>query len=182
MGKWAAIDLRICTDLRNLPYRAEPEDDIHPMIWLSKEPGRIEEIPELQRDPKLKALVTAINNSGLRFETFSCASQIEGVDGVFCSVFGVGFIYRDRRAFQDYGAQLMVAGEILGFVADSDTFPDQARPFAIEIHRIHLKEENLTGWSVDVWHESRSAHEADVKSQAAKALDFLTSVLGPKSA
>jgi len=152
------------------------------MIWLSKEPGRIEEIPELQRDPKLKSLVVAINSPNLRFETFRCASQVEDENGHFSSVFGVGIIYRDRRAFQDYGAQLMVAGEVLGFVADSDKFPDQARPFAIEIHRIHLKEENLTGWSVDIWHVSRFAQKAEATSQAAEALDFLSSVLGPKYA
>ncbi len=67
--------------------------------------------------------------------------------------------------------------EILGFMADSDTFENMAHPYTIEIHRVRLKDENLIGWSVDVWHQSVSSNLDSAKQLRANAIEFLTSVL-----
>ncbi len=177
MGKWAGIDLRICTELRNIPYKPEPDKGIHPVVWLTKEPKKIDDIPELRKDHYMKRLVLALNSEGGRFESFRCECLEEEQENGIAAVFGVGFIYRDRRAFKDYAAQLMIAGEILGFMADSDTFENMAHPYTIEIHRVRLKDEDLIGRSVDVWHQSVSSNLDSAKQLRANAIEFLTSVL-----
>jgi hypothetical protein len=177
MSKWAGIELRVSTERKNIPYRAEPDNDVHQVIWLTKEPYRIDEIPELQRDPELRVAIQKINAPGGRFETFRCGSVIEPDGDKFSSTFNIGLVYRDRRGFVEYGAQLMIAGEILGFSAESDTFSTGARPFLLEMSPVVLTTENIAGWALDVWHRSVAGSELEAKNQASLVLRFLTDIL-----
>lgn len=176
-GKWAAIDLRICTQEKRLPYRAEPEDGVHPMIWLRKEPHRINEIPELEHDEALRSAVQRLNGANSSFETFRCESIQNFDDGRYVSVFGLGVLYRARNWFASYPAQVLIAGEILESAANDSFFPDQDHPFAIEITRTLLTEERHLGWTLDIWHESVADSAQEAKSRSDKALTFLERVL-----
>jgi hypothetical protein len=180
MSNWKAVEIRLSTETKNIPYSAEPENDVHPVIWLSKEPQRIDEIPELSRDPALKLVIQALNAPGCRFESFRCGSVDEENDGKFYSNFNIGLIYRDRRAFAEYGAQLMISGEILGFSTDSDIFPKGSRTFLIEIQPVFLTTEQAQGWTVDLWHRSEGKTVQEAKAQADQALSFLKNVLSAK--
>ena len=180
MSKWSAVEIRLSTQQKNIPYTADPHGDVHPVIWLSKEPGRIEDIPELSRDLELKSAIQSLNSSGCRFESFRCGSIDEESDGKFYSSFNIGLIYRDRSAFAEYGAQLMIAGEILGYAADSGMFPADRRAFLIEIERVLLTTESIHGWTVDLWHQSVGQSAQEAKDQAHQALSFLKNVLSTK--
>ncbi|MGY2258108.1 hypothetical protein [Pseudomonas sp. SDO55104_S430] len=180
MSNWTAVEIRLSTQQKNIPYAADPDGDVHPVIWLSKEPDRIGEIPELSRNPELRSAVEILNAPGGRFESFRCLSSDEEDAGKFYSSFNIGLIYRDRGVFAEYGAQLMVAGEILGYAADSGIFPEGRRAFVIEIERAHLTTENTHGWTVDLWHQSVGESIQEAKAQSNRALSFLKSVLSTK--
>lgn len=177
MGKWAAVEFRLSTTRKNIPYRSEPEEDIHPVIWLTKEPHRIDEIPELARDEELKAAMQALNKPGGRFETFRCLSQTQEDDGKHLAIFNIGLIYRDRMAFRDYAAQLMVVGELLGFAAEDELFPDSDKPFAVEIEPVTLTTEQVHGWAVDIWHQSYGDSPESAKLRANEVLRFVANTL-----
>lgn len=181
MSKWKGIQIRLSTQPKDIPYAPDPESDVHQVIWLSREPDRAGEIPELNRHPELKRTVLSLNAPGCRFETFRCGSSDEQYDGQFHSNFNIGLIYRDRNAFADYGAQFMVAGEILGFATDSDIFSEGSNPFLIEIERVHLKTEGIQGWTVDLWHRSSGNEAQEARTRANQALGFVGSVLSAKS-
>lgn len=180
MSDWRAIEIRLSTEQKNIPYAANADSDIHPVIWLSKEPHRIEEIPELICDLELKSVVQSLNSPGCRFESFRCGSADEEEDGKFYSNFNIGLIYRDRSAFSEYGAQLMIAGEILGFATDSGIFPEGSRTFLIEIERALLTTESIHGWTVDLWYQSVGQSAQEAKARAHQAMDFLKNVLSTK--
>ncbi|MFO3675800.1 hypothetical protein ACKWMZ_26945 [Pseudomonas protegens] len=180
MTAWKSVEVRLSQQKKNIPYAADAANDVHQVIWLSKEPQRIDEIPELNRDPELKSVVKEINSPGCRFETFRCGSLTEEDEGKFYSNFNIGLIYRDRRAFADYGAQLMVAGEILGFSTDSDIFPASSRTFLIEIQQVNLTTEGIQGWTVDLWYRCAGETAQEATNQATRALSFLKNVLSAK--
>lgn len=180
MTAWKSVEIRLSQQRKNIPYAPDLANDVHPVIWLSREPQRIDEIPELIRDPELKSTVQSINSPGCRFETFRCGSVTEEDDGKFYSNFNIGLIYRDRRAFADYGAQLMIAGEVLGFSTDSDIFPASSRTFLIEIEPVHLTTEGVHGWTVDLWYRCQGETAQDATIQAARALNLLKNVLSAK--
>ena len=180
MSNWTAVEIRLSTQQKSIPYVADLDGDVHPVIWLSKEPDRIDEIPELSRDLELKSVIQSLNSSGSRFESFRCGSIDEDGDGKFYSSFNIGLIYRDRSEFSEYGAQLMVAGEILGYATDSGIFPEGSRAFLIEIERALLTTENIHGWTVDLWHQSVGQSTQEAKARAHQALSFLKNVLSAK--
>ncbi|WP_433766634.1 hypothetical protein [Pseudomonas putida] len=180
MSNWKAVEIRLSTQRKNIPYATDPENDVHPVIWISKEPHRIDEIPELNRDPELKSAIQSLNSPGCRFESFRCGSIDEEDDGKFYSNFNIGLIYRDREAFANYGAQLMIAGEVLGFSTDSDIFPEGSRMFLIEIESVLLTTESVHGWTVDLWHRSEGRTAQEAKGKANQALNLLKNVLSAK--
>ncbi|MCL8303192.1 hypothetical protein [Pseudomonas mosselii] len=147
------------------------------MIWLTKQPDRIHDIPELQRDQELKKAIGAINAEGLRFETFRCGSNEETYEGKILRHFNIGFIYRDRDAFANYGAQLMVAGELLGYATDSGIFEPGEKPFLFELQPIVLTTEGARGWTMDIWHQSIAASSDEARRKSDQALDLVSKVL-----
>ncbi|WJO30971.1 hypothetical protein [Pseudomonas monteilii] len=177
MDRWNAVELRLAAESKRLPYRQEPDDDVHEMIWLTQQPDRIHDIPELQRDPALKKAISAINAAGLRFETFRCGSNQETHDGKINHFFNIGFIYRDREAFANYGAQLMVAGELLGFAMESGIFEPGEKPFLFELQQVALTTEGARGWTMDIWHQSIAASADEAREKADRALDLVSKVL-----
>lgn len=177
MDKWNAVELRLMQSDKHLPYRQEPDDDVHEMIWLTKQPDRIHEIPELQRDAELKKAIGLINAEGLRFETFRCGSNEETYEGQILRHFNIGFIYRDRDAFANYGAQLMVAGELLGFATDSGIFEPGEKPFLFELQPILLTNEGARGWTMDIWHQSVAESSDEARRKSDQALSFVSHVL-----
>lgn len=175
--KWKAVQIRLSTESKNIPYAVDPENDVHPVIWLSKEPSRSSEIPELLRHAELKSAVEALNAPGCRFESFRCGSIDEEDNGIYYSNFNIGLIYRDRSGFANYAAQMMLAGEILGFSTDSDIFPEGSNPFLIEIGAVVLTTEKTRGWTVDLWHRSSGKTADEARQKANQALGFLENVL-----
>ena len=180
MSSWKSVEIRLSTGQKNIPYAAHPEEDVHQVIWLSNEPERIDEIPELSRDAELRSAIQSINSPGCRFESFRCGSVHEEDEGTFYSNFNIGLIYRDRNAFNNYGAQLMIAGEVLGNATDSDIFPERSRTFLIEIESVLLTTEGIHGWTVDLWHRSAGKTALEAKTQANQALNLLKNVLSAK--
>lgn len=179
LSKWIGISLRIANGVKNIPYTAEPESGVHPVVWLTKEPHRLDEIPELQEDATLKQLVVEANSPGRRFETFRCLATEElDEDGQWSAYRNVGFIYRNRQWFQDYGSQMMVVGEILGFALESIATPDNGSPFAVELQQANLKEEGIRGWSVDVWLQQRAGTREEASNLAGELLRILVPILG----
>ncbi|WP_099431107.1 hypothetical protein [Pseudomonas mosselii] len=177
MEKWNAVELRLAAESKHIPYRQEPDIDVHEMIWLTKQPDRINDIPELQRDEALKAAVRSINGLGLRFETFRCGSKEEPYEGKYSSMFNVGFIYRDRNAFADYGAQMMVAGELLGFSTDSGIFGPGQKPFLFELQAVALTTEGIQGWTMDIWHQSLEDTPEKARQKSDQALALVSQIL-----
>ncbi|WP_445392391.1 hypothetical protein ACUDTL_16905 [Stenotrophomonas pavanii] len=136
------ISISYATETYNLPYALE-EGKVFPLIWLSREPDRISEIPELEGEPELASFLAAINAPGLPFESFRCALEDVShpeVGGVLRRMY-VGVIFRDREWASDISNYFMLARGLLLTSVHNDSFPDGSSPFELRLMKNCLKDE-----------------------------------------
>lgn len=147
------------------------------MIWLSKEPERINEIPELKGEPELEKLIRAINGPGQDFETFRCAHTTEKTEyGVTRSMY-VAIIFRNRQWAEVPDAYLVLSRNIVMSLAHSDEFPDCAIPFEVQLRKHWLKEESVWAYTADIQFHIRAPDEAQMRVELRRQTAFLEKIL-----
>lgn len=175
--KSASIQVTFTTGHRNLPYATDLETGHHPMIWLSKEPGRIDEIPELEGEPELKDLVRAINAPGQDFETFRCAHTTTKTEtGITRSMY-VAIIFRNRQWAEVPDPYLIVSRNIAMSLAHSDQFLDGAIPFELRLRNHWLKEEQVYAYTADIQFYIQAPDEAQMRAELGRQTAFLETIL-----
>ncbi|MBH3399183.1 hypothetical protein I5S60_06340 [Pseudomonas fluorescens] len=175
--KSATIQVTFTTGHRNLPYATDLETGHHPMIWLSKEPDRINEIPELEGEPELKGFIQAINGPGQDFETFRCAhSTKEDEKGTTRSMY-VAIIFRNRQWAAAPDPYLIVSRNIVMSAAHSDLFPDGAFPFELRLRNHWLKEERVYAYTADIQFYIQAPDEAQMREELGRQTAFLEKIL-----
>ncbi|NVZ45125.1 hypothetical protein HX780_06730 [Pseudomonas tolaasii] len=175
--KTASIQVTFTTGHRNLPYAVNLEEDHHPMIWLSREPERIDEIPELKGEPELKEFVRAINGPGLHFETFRCSHRTGTDQGHVIRTMYVALIFRDRKLAASLDNYMVLIRGILTGVAASKEFPDNALPFEVRLHKHWLKEEELWVHTADIQFHIQALDEARMREELGRQTAFLEKIL-----
>ncbi len=175
--KTASIQVTFTTGHRNLPYATNLEEDHHPMIWLSKEPNRIDEIPEFEGEPELKEFVRAINGPGLPFETFRCSHHTGTDQGIVIREMYVAVIFRDRNLAANLDSYMVLVRSVLTGLASSTEFPDNALPFEVRLHRHWLKEENVWAHTADIQFHIEALGETQMRAELARQTAFLQEIL-----
>ena len=175
--KKASIQLTFTTGHRNLPYATDLEEDHHPMIWLSKEPHRIDEIPELVGEPELKEFIKAINGPGQDFETFRCAHTTKQTEnGVTRSMY-VAVIFRNRQWAETPDPYFILSRGIVMALAQSKEFPNGSIPFEVQLQRHWLKEERVWAYTADIQFYIQAPDEAQMREELARQTAFLEKIL-----
>ncbi|UNM18055.1 hypothetical protein K0P33_21180 [Pseudomonas sp. ArH3a] len=175
--KTASIQITFTTGHRNLPYATDLEGGHHPMIWLSKEPDRINEIPELEGEPELKDLIRAINGPGQDFETFRCAHTTKKTEAGITRSMYVAIIFRNRQWAEVPDPYLIVSRNIVTSLARSDQFPDGAIPFELRLRNHWLKEEQVYAYTADIQFYIQAPDEAQMREELARQTVFLEKIL-----
>lgn len=175
--KTASVQVTFTTGHRNLPYAADIETGHHPMIWLSKEPDRIDEIPELDGEPELKDLIRAINGPGQDFETFRCAHTTTQTEAGITRSMYVAVIFRNRQWAETPDPYLVLSRSIVIALAHSDEFPDNALPFEVRLRRHWLKEESVWAYTADIQLYIQAPNEAQMREELARQTAFLQKIL-----
>lgn len=176
-GKSASIQVTFTTGHRNLPYATNLEEDHHPMIWLSREPELIDEIPELEGEPELKEFVRAINAPGNDFETFRCSHRTGTDQGHVIRSMYVAVMFRDRNLAASLDPYMVLVRSILTGLAASTEFPDNALPFEVRLHRHRLKEESVWVYTADIQFHIQALDEAQMRAELARQTAFLEKIL-----
>lgn len=156
------------------------EGRVFPLIWLSREPDRIGEIPELEGEPELARFINAINGPGLPFESFRCAFE----DTVHPSVGGVlrhmyvGIVFRDREWASDLTNYFVLARGLLLTAVHDESFPDGTGPFELRLMRNCLKDEGeCIVFTADVQMEIYGEDQAQMRERLATRLSALQRAL-----
>lgn len=147
------IELRVSLEKKPqpIPYSGEPDGSAHHYVSLLKEPGAIDDLPELKGEPTMKHLIKAIHTSGSIFETARMAHWFPdvGIGKPALRVLCFGFCFRNRTLFQRFDNCMMFLGNLL-LSASKDTVASDA-PFLLEIQPALLRAEGLTGWIMDLY-------------------------------
>ncbi|MFJ2455887.1 hypothetical protein ACIOWK_29900 [Pseudomonas protegens] len=175
--KTASIQVTFTTGHRNLPYATNLEEDHHPMIWLSREPERIDEIPEFEGEPELKELVRAINEPGLSFETFQCSHRTETNRGHVIREMYVAIIFRNRSLAASLDPYMILLRCILTGLASSTEFPDNAPTFEVQLCRHWLKEENVWAYTANIQFHIQALDDAQMRAELGRQTSFLQGIL-----
>lgn len=177
MDKTASIQVTYTTGHRNLPYATNEVEGLFPMVWLSKEPDRIDEIPEFDGEPELKEFVRAINAPNLPFETFRCAHRTDTQPGGVIREMYVAVIFRDRRLAASLDPYMVLVRSIVTALAESTDFPDNALPFEVRLHRHWLKEESLWAYTADIQFYLQAESEPQMRRKMTQEMAFLEKIL-----
>lgn len=179
MDRELNVTISYATGLHNLPY-APVEGRIFPLIWLSREPDRIGEIPELEGEPELARFLNVINAPGLPFESFRCAFEDtahSSVGGVLRRMY-VGIIFRDRDWASDLTNYFVLARGLLLAAVHDDSFPDGTGPFELRLMRNCLKDEGgRVVFTADVQMEIYGEDQAHMREMLTKRLAALQRAL-----
>lgn len=175
--KTASVQITYTTGHRNLPYATDLEADHHPMIWLSKEPDRINEIPELEGEPELKEFVRAINAPGKDFETFRCSHSTGTDQGHVVRAMYVAVIFRNRNLAANLDPYMVLVRSILTGVAASTEFPNNALPFEVRLNSHWLKEESVWAHTADIHFHIQALDEAQMRAELGRQTAFLEKIL-----
>ncbi|KAI2693124.1 hypothetical protein [Pseudomonas sp. TNT3] len=175
--KTASVQVTFTTGHRNLPYATDLETGHHPMIWLSKEPNRIDEIPELEGEPELKELIRAINGPSQDFETFRCAHTTNKTESGITRSMYVAVIFRNRQWAETPDPYLVLSRSIVIALAHSEEFPDNALPFEVRLRRHWLKEESVWAYTADIHLYIQAPDEAQMREELARQTAFLQKIL-----
>jgi len=156
------------------------EGKIFPLIWLSREPDRISEIPELEGEPELASFLGTINAPGLPFESFRCAFEDivnPSTGGVLRRMY-VGIIFRDRDWASDLTNYFVLARGLLMSVVHDNSFPDGTGPFELRLMRNCLKDEGgRIAFTADVQMELYGEDQAQMREELARQLSVLQQAL-----
>lgn len=147
------IELRVSLENtpQPIPYSGEPDGSAHHYVSLLKEPGAIDDLPELKGEPTMKHLIKAIHTSGSIFETARMAHWFPdvGIGKPALRVLCFGFFFRDRTLFQRFDNCMMFLGNLL-LSARKEMIASDAQ-FLLEIQPALLRNEGLTGWIMDLY-------------------------------
>jgi len=177
MEKSSSIQVTFTTGHRNLPYATDEENGHHPMIWLSREPERITEIPELQNEPELKAFISAINAPGRHFETFRCAHSDTEAPGSYTRAMYVAVLFRDRALAASIDNYMILAREIVTGTANHPDFPANTVPFELRLAQHWLKEESAWVYTADIQFWIQALDQAAMRNEMSKEMAFLEKIL-----
>ena len=175
--KTASIQVTFTTGHRNLPYATNVDEGHYPMVWLSKEPHRIDEIPELEGEPELKEFVRAINGPNHDFETFRCFHKTTTDRGHVVRSMYVAVIFRNRDLAASLDPYMVLTRSILTGVAESKEFPDNALPFEVQLQRHWLKEESVWAYTADIQFHIQALDVAQMRAELSRQTAFLEKIL-----
>ncbi len=166
------IDYR--TGFRNLPYATNIEVGHHPMVLLSKDPDKIDQIPELAGEPELRNFIAAVNGPGVPMESFRCDHRTkQTASGVERNLY-VAFLFRDRAMAADARNYLAMAGNLVSEVEREQCFIEGEVPFQINLARHRMREDgDAFVYTVDINMDVQGGTEADMRADLARRLDIL---------
>lgn len=177
MRKTSSIKITYTTGHSILPYAPDEKNGNFPMIWLSKEPDRIGEIPELYGEPELRKLIRSINAPSLALETFSCSHRTFTNSRCLTKEILFSFIFRDRKLSETLDEYMKLACNIATSIAESVEFEDNALPFEIRFSKNWLKQENLWAHTASIYINIQAPNENAVSKKLAQEISFLTKLL-----
>jgi hypothetical protein len=155
-----------------IPYRKDDTGN-HGYFSILKDPTAIDRIPELYEEPIMKEFVRQIHVPNGIFESVR-------INHLFCpceksvrKVFSIGFIFRDRTAFNQYHNCIRFAGNLLE-MKYKDIHIHEAEVL-LEIQPAIFLQEQVRGWIMDLYFSGSGQTE----QQASDKLDTLFLPLMP---
>lgn len=169
----ARAEIRLSLELKPLPipYPAVKHDDGENFGYKSlvANPEAIYEIPELDAEHAMQEFVGHINAPGGVFETVRMVHWFNKSDpSVVTQCLCLGFIFRDRSLFANYGSCLQFAGQLLHHSLASEI--QFAGPPLLETQPAHLLNENLGGWVMDIYLAGSGGHEDAARQHLGQVL------------
>jgi len=144
-------EIRVALEQTPLPIPYSGTETGHHYVSLLKYPDAIEQIPELQGEPVMKHVIKSMHAPNAEFETVRMAHWFANVENGESALrcLSLGFVFRDRRGFVNFAECMMLTGNLLHY-ANNDIIASDA-PFLLEIQPAIFREENLTGWIMDLY-------------------------------
>jgi len=146
------VEIRVSLEskIQNIPYKPGKDNDGENYGYKSllRNPGLIDEIPELEGQPIMKELVSFINREGGTFETIRVIHWASCDNNIHSKVFSLGFVFRDRGLFSEYNNCLAFAGVLLHHDC-SNKVENQAS--LLEVQPANFVQENCHGWIMDLY-------------------------------
>ncbi|QOR38007.1 hypothetical protein HNO52_05420 [Billgrantia diversa] len=170
--------VRLDDDSFSIPYGAEQyeEGEIHPYRRLVNNPSAIKAIPEIEGFPFLEDFLLKVNRPGGLMETARMVRWYTETDSVV-HCFGVGMHFQDRSQFTRYDQALVFAGNLLQTILPTGCFPLDQQPLMIELQRCQLKEEQVSGWILDMFVFGYGKSEGESDADLDRKLHIVAEVL-----
>ncbi|MGQ4878919.1 hypothetical protein ACOJCM_10160 [Billgrantia sp. LNSP4103-1] len=178
MTHTAQLLVRLDDDSFSIPYEAEQYDEgeIHPYRRLVNDPSAIQAIPEIEGFPFLADFLLRVNHPGGLMETARIVRWYTETDPVVHCL-GIGMHFQDRSQFARYDQALIFAGSLLPAMLPTACFPLDQQPLMIELQRCHLKEEQLSGWILDMFVFGYGTSTADSDADLEQKLRVIAEAL-----
>jgi hypothetical protein len=159
-----------------IPYSGEERKDgtkNHGYFSILKDPTIIDKIPELFGEPIMKEFVRQINAPDGIFESVR-------INHFFCQcekriqrVFSIGFVFRDRRLFNEYRNCISFAGNLLEKKNKDSRI--HGVEILLEIQPAIFRQEQTRGWIMDLYFSG----VGDSEQKASDNLDTIFPLLMP---